>query len=63
MAAEGCANGRRRFVGWAEPTGPARNGRPDDKLREAHADFCSVMRRSVMHGVGTARSRLCPPYG
>jgi uroporphyrin-III C-methyltransferase/precorrin-2 dehydrogenase/sirohydrochlorin ferrochelatase len=24
-------------VGWAEPTGPARSGRPDDKLREAHA--------------------------
>ena len=24
----------RRFVAWIEPTGPARSGRPDDRLRE-----------------------------
>jgi hypothetical protein len=23
-------------VGWVEPTGPARSGRPDDRLRETH---------------------------
>jgi hypothetical protein len=31
----------RRRCGWAEPTGPARSGRPDDKLREAPADLHS----------------------
>jgi hypothetical protein len=26
----------RSSVGWVEPTGPAPNGRPDDRLRETH---------------------------
>src|ERR1700735_4369232 len=28
--------GGRLRVGWVEPTGPARSGRPDDRLRETH---------------------------
>ena len=26
----------KQFAGWVEPTGPARSGRPDDRLRETH---------------------------
>jgi hypothetical protein len=34
---EGEGEDEREFVGWAEPTGP-REARPDDELREAHAE-------------------------
>jgi hypothetical protein len=29
-------SGSGKPVGWVEPTGPARSGRPDDRLRETH---------------------------
>src|SRR5579863_3523777 len=44
------------FVGSAEPTGPARSGRPDDKLRAAHADSAGNATRG--HGAW----RLSLPY-
>jgi hypothetical protein len=37
--AQGSLSGKschRQPVGWVEPTGPARSGRPDDRLRETH---------------------------
>ena len=36
LSAQGQQENRR--VGWGEPTGPARSGRPDNRLREAHND-------------------------
>jgi len=43
-------------VGWAEPTGPARSGRPEAKLREAHPVF---LKRCV---AWARRFALLPPY-
>jgi len=43
-------------VGWVEPTGPARSGRPDDRLRETHhlllcyASAVTNYRRSFIRG-------------
>ena len=47
-------------AGSAEPTGPARSGRPDDKLREAHAEC----RAEPLH-VGTSLRSFAHPtdYG
>ncbi len=47
---------QRFIVGCEEPTGPARSGRPDDKLRDEAIQFCRSVLASLLDCFACARN-------